>query len=65
MTNLYIIGNGFDLWHGLPTSYREFYEFAQDTLDELGNYYLFDLSVHEPWHDFENALAAFEWLACW
>ncbi|HAS8326662.1 TPA: hypothetical protein I7724_22785, partial [Vibrio vulnificus] len=21
MTNLYIIGNGFDLWHGLPTSY--------------------------------------------
>ncbi|HHC6646035.1 TPA: bacteriophage abortive infection AbiH family protein [Vibrio parahaemolyticus] len=60
MTNLYIIGNGFDLWHGLPTSYREFYEFAQETLDELGNYYLFDLSVHEPWHDFENALGAFD-----
>jgi hypothetical protein len=61
MTTLYIIGNGFDLWHDLPTSYSQFYEFAQSTLDELENYYSFDLHDHEPWHDFENALGAFCW----
>ena len=22
---LYIIGNGFDLYHGIPTSYKDFY----------------------------------------
>ncbi|GEK12595.1 bacteriophage abortive infection AbiH family protein [Aliivibrio fischeri] len=60
MRKLYVIGNGFDLWHDLPTSYREFYEFAQSTLDELGNYYQFELQNHEPWHDFENALGAFD-----
>lgn len=61
MKTLYIIGNGFDLWHGLPTSCGEFYEFAKNTLDELENYYSFELHEHEPWHDFENALGAFSW----
>lgn len=59
MKKLYIIGNGFDLLHGLPTSYREFYEFAKNTIDEMENYYLFDLHNIEPWHDFENALGDF------
>lgn len=27
--NLLIIGNGFDLAQGLPTSYRDFMEFAE------------------------------------
>ena len=58
---LYIIGNGFDLWHGLPTSYREFYEYAKAALDEIENYYEFDLHDHEPWHDFENSLGKFMW----
>ncbi|AWK84024.1 bacteriophage abortive infection AbiH family protein [Photobacterium damselae] len=60
MTSLYIIGNGFDLWHDLPTSYQDFYEFAQNTLDELESYYRFDLRNHFPWHDFENALGTFD-----
>ncbi|CED57349.1 putative uncharacterized protein [Aliivibrio wodanis] len=60
MKSLYIIGNGFDLWHDLPTSYAKFYEFAKNTLDELENYYSFDLQELEPWHDFENALGAFD-----
>lgn len=59
MNRLYIIGNGFDRWHNLPTSYQQFYEFAKDILDEFGNYYLFDLSQPDPWYDFENALGAF------
>lgn len=61
MTKLYVIGNGFDLWHGLPTSYRQFYEFAKETLDELENYYLFDVTQVGPWCDFENSLGAYSW----
>ena len=61
MAKLYIIGNGFDLWHGLPTSYGHFYEFAKDILEEIENYYSLDFSHANPWHDFENALGAFSW----
>lgn len=61
MTTLYIIGNGFDLWHGLPTSYTQFYDFAKETLEEIEQYYLFNVPRAVPWHDFENALGAFDW----
>lgn len=63
MTKLYVIGNGFDLWHDLPTSYAQFYDFAKETLEEIENYYLLDISQANPWHDFENALGAFSWSA--
>ncbi|MCF5904934.1 MULTISPECIES: bacteriophage abortive infection AbiH family protein [Aeromonas] len=59
MKTLYIIGNGFDLWHGLPTSYRQFYDFAQDILDEVEEHYIFNPSRDIPWYDFENALGTF------
>lgn len=59
MTTLYIIGNGFDLWHGLPTSYNHFYKFAKDKLDELEPYFHTDVAY--PWHDFENSLGTFDW----
>lgn len=61
MTRLYIIGNGFDLYHGLPTQYGQFYDFAKDVLEEIENYYSLSLSETNPWHDFENALGAFNW----
>jgi hypothetical protein len=61
MTKLYVIGNGFDLWHGLPTSYRQFYEFAKEILDEFENYYLFEVTQAGPWCDFENSLGVFNW----
>ena len=60
MKTLYIIGNGFDLWHELPTGYNDFYDFAKDFLDEIEEYYSFDLRYHQPWHDFENALGNFD-----
>lgn len=60
MNILYIIGNGFDLWHELPTSYSDFYIHAQALLDELENYYSFDSRQNYPWHDFENALGDFD-----
>lgn len=27
--NILVIGNGFDLAHGLPTTYNDFFEFAE------------------------------------
>lgn len=61
MNKLYIIGNGFDRWHGLPTSYDSFYDFAKATLDELESFYLVDTAQHGPWSDFENSLGKFDW----
>lgn len=61
MTKLYVIGNGFDLWHDLKTSYTDFSIFAKETLQAVEEYYQFDLSHANPWHDFENALGTFNW----
>ena len=63
MTTLYIVGNGFDLWHGLPTSYGEFNAFAEEALSEFESYYSSDFSVQGPWCDFENTLGKFDWKA--
>lgn len=57
---LYIVGNGFDLWHELPTSYGHFSEFAHSLLSEIENYYALDFNNYNPWHDFENALGDFD-----
>lgn len=62
MNTLYIIGNGFDLWHALPTSYDRFYEFAKNDLDELESYYYVDVTKGGPWSDFENSLGTFDWV---
>jgi hypothetical protein len=61
MAKLYIIGNGFDLWHGLPTSYDCFYRFAKADLDELESYYHIDTTKAGPWCDFEKSLGTFDW----
>ncbi|MGH8334187.1 MAG: bacteriophage abortive infection AbiH family protein [Pseudomonas fluorescens] len=62
MNKLHIIGNGFDLWHDLPTRYDFFYEFAKDMLDELESFYLIDTIQKGPWSDFENSLGKFDWM---
>lgn len=61
MSTLNIIGNGFDLWHGLPTSYGSFYVFAKEVLDEMESFYLIDPGSKGPWSDFENSLGKFDW----
>ena len=56
---LYIIGNGFDLFHKLPTSYFHFYQWLKmmkqdDFIDKMEEFFP---SKHEIdkllWHDFE------------
>lgn len=61
MTKLYVIGNGFDLCHGLPTGYDRFHEFARDTLNKAETYYRFALADTGPWSDFEKSLGCFDW----
>jgi hypothetical protein len=60
MEILYIIGNGFDLWHGLPTKYTDFYAFAACHLDELEQYLILEPSSETPWNNFEANLGKFD-----
>lgn len=63
MSKLYIIGNGFDLKHGLPSRYSDFAKFC-----ELTNWELFEqvnllfphISKDGLWSNFEEGLASFD-----
>lgn len=56
---LYIIGNGFDISHGLPCRYSDFYRYLEsnrtDVLEIMGKYY-FTGQNSELWSDFERSL---------
>lgn len=57
---LYIIGNGFDLHHGLRTSYNDFKAYLKLNYTELYNKlikYIFGDNEEDEWSDFENSLA--------
>lgn len=64
--NLFIIGNGFDLAHGLPTRYWDFRMFLEERYgvflkDFEEKYYLWGKEVKELlWNDFEFNLANLE-----
>ena len=57
---LYIIGNGFDLWHGIPSSYSQFKEYVKrhrpEILDAIDDY----IPADEGWSDLEGALAGLD-----
>ncbi|EPO5780002.1 bacteriophage abortive infection AbiH family protein [Vibrio harveyi] len=57
---LFIIGNGFDLWHKLPTSYRDYYKQYKGYLDQIEHYFSYGLQEEELWSDFENVLGQFD-----
>ena len=57
---LFIIGNGFDLWHHLPTSYREFYKQNCNYLNQIEHYFDESLQSEELWSDFETVLGQFD-----
>jgi len=69
MKNLYIIGNGFDIYHGLDTRYQSFAKFLSqadsEVYDLILNYYgLPDISeepvsdeVYAAWATFEHSLS--------
>lgn len=69
MTTLYIIGNGFDLYHGLHTSYSDFHDFLSchgegDLIDKMERYWghselLQGRCCHTLWSDLEKALGEY------
>jgi len=59
MNMLYIIGNGFDLWHGLPTSYKCFNCYIHRTHPrehEIIGHIFNHMDPNDLWSDFENKL---------
>lgn len=58
--SLFIIGNGFDLWHELATSYFDFYGLYADYLDAQQNHFPTPRYGRELWSDFESALGEFD-----
>jgi len=67
MTTLYIIGNGFDLYHGLHTNYSDFHDFLschgeEDLIDSMERYWgHYDVlhGEHTLWSDLESALGEY------
>lgn len=62
---LYIIGNGFDLFHNLRTSYGDFHKYVSTNNTELENnfeeYFDFRISDNRSWTNFEEDLGTFNW----
>lgn len=52
MKKLYIIGNGFDIHHGLNTSYQAFAFFLQDNYSKIHDYLVEDYGL--PYLDRDN-----------
>jgi hypothetical protein len=65
METLYIIGNGFDLHHKLPTSYNDFHKHITSHHSDLANifedYFNFRTDKNLLWTDFEQDLATFDY----
>jgi len=65
MKKLYIIGNGFDLYHNLPTSYDNFHNHIIQHCTDLKNIFeeYFELRTegNKPWTHFEEDLGTFNW----
>ena len=56
-SKLYIIGNGFDLFHNMQTSFADFRVFAETNARDSFNAIESYLSVADDWADLESALA--------
>lgn len=59
MKTLYVIGNGFDRYHNLPTSYSCFYQEYSEMLDGLSDYFP-NNNDEDPWHKFEDNLGKYD-----
>jgi hypothetical protein len=57
MKNLYIVGNGFDRYHGIPSGYGDFRRFVQSKDRKLHDSLEQFFNADELWSDFEQTLA--------
>jgi hypothetical protein len=56
-TRLYVIGNGFDLWHGIPSAYWNFKEYVRQRDREVFSAVADYLPAGDDWSSLESALA--------
>ncbi len=65
MDTLYIIGNGFDLFHNLPTGYDDFHKFVLSNNIPLSNtlkeFFTMKINSDSLWASFEEDLGSFDW----
>lgn len=59
MTTIVILGNGFDIWHSLPTSYWHFYDQYKDALEDHIHYFDDFFDIDMEWANFEESLGSF------
>lgn len=61
---LYVIGNGFDIHHGIKSSYRCYMEWLKenhrDDYQKVINFYGDEAEKHEWWNEFEKNLGYFD-----
>lgn len=60
MSTLVVTGNGFDIWHGLPTSYKNFYDKYSDELSRHTQYFDDFGDTDSEWTCFEESLGSFD-----
>lgn len=57
---LYIIGNGFDIYHGIPSWYSNFRDYLQVEDNDIFEYVQKYLPVNESWSDFEDSMSGID-----
>ena len=57
LESLYIIGNGFDIHHGIPSRYSDFKEYLSNVDNDLHDLVEEYIPAQEDWSDLEAALA--------
>ena len=57
---LYIVGNGFDIYHGISSRYSDFKEYLSDHNKNLYEYVIKYLPVEENWYKLEERLAGLD-----
>lgn len=65
MKTLYVIGNGFDMHHCLPTHYNDFHKYIKENQNDLEQalkeYFSFSKCCNKLWSNFEKDLETFDW----
>ena len=65
METVYLIGNGFDLHHNLPTDYKDFHNYVIANSNNLENtfeeYFKLKTGANYLWTNFEEDLGTFNW----
>ena len=61
MCRLFIIGNGFDLAHGMPTSFDPDFKKVAESVEQSSNFWdIYQSEESNIWADFEHLLARLE-----